>query len=184
MSNFFTRLFGKSKTQLSGSPEEMIHQVMDGVIERGNFSLSFEINKTAEGFSINLSGEDASLVTDREGILIDSFQIFLKRMLQNKFAQEKIEVEVDCNGFLETSAQELRDLAEKLKTSVLEKGQPSYVRALPPRDRKVVHRHLANEPRIRSQSVGEGFCKKIKISIVRPTVNQASPVVGPDETFA
>ena len=89
MSNFFTRLFGKSKTQLSGSPEEMIHQVMDGVIERGNFSLSFEINKTAEGFSINLSGEDASLVTDREGILIDSFQIFLKRMLQNKFAHKK-----------------------------------------------------------------------------------------------
>jgi spoIIIJ-associated protein len=106
-------------------------------------------------------------VTDREGQLIDSFQIFLKRMLQNKHPLEKIEIEVDCDGYLEASAQDLRELAEKLKNATLEKGQATYVRALPPRDRKVVHRYLSDDTRVRSQSVGEGFLKKVKISLVR-----------------
>ncbi len=188
MANFFTKLFGKSRSQLSGSPENMIQQVLDGIIEKGNFNLSFEITQIPEGFSVNLSGEDAVLVTDREGLLIDSFQIFLKRMLQNKFSQEKIEIEVDCEGFLESSAQELKDLADKLKNNVLEKGQPSYMRALAPRDRKVVHRFLANEPRVRSQSVGEGFCKKIKISVARPATSTSAgkdaSAPAQDESFA
>ena len=88
MANFFTKLFSKNKNQLSGSPEDMIQQVLDGIIEKGNFDLSFEITPNEEGFAVNLSGVDAPLVTEKEGLLIDSMQIFLKRMLQNKFPKE------------------------------------------------------------------------------------------------
>jgi spoIIIJ-associated protein len=90
-------------------------------------------------------------------------------MLQNKYPDQNFDIEVDCDGFLDASAKELKDLAEKLKVHVLEKGSPSYVRALPPRDRKIVHRYLAEDGRVKSQSVGEGFCKKIKISLGRHT---------------
>jgi spoIIIJ-associated protein len=165
MANFFSKLFGKSKALNSSNPEGALTETIEGVIDRSGFDLTYEVKKTENGFLINLAGSDSGLCTDREGLLIDSFQIFLKRMLQNKFSDQKIEVEVDCSGFLESSAQELRDVAEKLKNNVLEKGQAAFMRALPPRDRKVVHRYLAEEGKVRSQSVGEGFLKKIKITI-------------------
>jgi spoIIIJ-associated protein len=165
MTNFFSRLFGKGRGASDGNVEESLQKVLDGVIDRGAFELAYEIQATAEGYLVNFSGADAKQLTAKEGVLLDSIQTFLKRMVQNKFPQQKIEIVVDSEGFLEESAQELRTLAEKLKNMVLEKGQASYVRALPPRDRKIVHRHLALDERVKSQSVGEGFCKKIKISL-------------------
>jgi spoIIIJ-associated protein len=45
----------------------------------------------------------------------------------------------------------------------LEKGRSVYFRALPPKDRKIIHQHLASDDRIKSRSVGEGNFKKIKI---------------------
>ncbi len=175
MANFFAKLFGKSEKTGGGSnTENMIHEALDGVIETGGFELDYDLQVIEGGFSVNLIGNDSKLVTDKEGLLLDAFQIFLKRMLQNKFPDHKIELQVDCDGFLESSSQELRDLADKLKAYVLQKGGASYVRALPPRERKVVHRHLAEDVRIKSQSVGDGFCKKIRISLANE-VGTASP---------
>lgn len=166
MANFFSNLFGRNKSAAAGSKshEELIHQAVDGIIDYGGFDLSFEIENTSEGIIVNFTGADAKLLTEKDGLVLDGFQTFLKRMLQNRFPQSDTNLIVDCDGFLENSANELRKLADKLKELVLEKGQVSYVRALPPRDRKTVHRHLALDPRVKAQSVGEGFCKKIRIS--------------------
>jgi spoIIIJ-associated protein len=165
MANFLSRLFGKDKG--ADTPQGTIQFVVDGVLSRGGFDLQAKVEKTEEGFLVNFSGGDSQLVTGKEGLLLDSFQIFIKRLLQNKFPDQKIEVSVDCEGFLEDSAQELKDLAEKLKNYVLDKGGTSFVRALPPRERKIVHRYLAEDERVKSQSVGEGFYKKIRISVAR-----------------
>ena len=183
MANFFTRLFGKSRAnERGGDVEQSICDTLDGVISRGDFKLDYEIQATEEGFSVNFSGEDSELVTGKEGLLLDSFQIFLKRMLQNQFPDRKIDVQVDCDGFVEASSQELRDLAEKLKSHVIEKGGTSYVRALPPRERKVVHRYLAEDQRVKSQSIGDGFCKKIKISLVQDSARRA-PETRPESSL-
>jgi spoIIIJ-associated protein len=116
---------------------------------------------------VNISGDDAKLLTDRDALVLDAMQTFLKRYIQNKHPEKaETNIIVDCNGYLESSAQELKELADRLKNLALEKGQSSYVRALPPRDRKTIHRHLADDDRVKSQSVGEGFCKKIKITPV------------------
>jgi len=40
---------------------------------------------------VNFTGTDSKLLTEKEGLLIDAFQIFVKRMLQNKFPEQKIE---------------------------------------------------------------------------------------------
>jgi spoIIIJ-associated protein len=167
MANFFSKLFGKDKPEAFSSIQSLIQDTLDGVIDKAGFNLTAQVDKNEEGFFINFAGDDSKLVTDREGVLLDSFQIFIKRMLQNKFSDQKIEIQVDCDGFMEASATELKNLAEKLKEHVLEKGTPSYVRALPPRERKIVHRYLAEDGRVKSQSVGDGFCKKIKITLPR-----------------
>lgn len=175
MAGFFSKIFGKKANSWDGSPEEIVQKALDGVIDHGDFSLNFEIAKNAEGFVINLVGKDSKLLTNKDGLVLDAFQTYLKRLMQNRYPDQRIEVKVDCDGFLEVSANELRQLADKLKDSVLKKGQPAFVRALPPRDRKVVHRHLAEDERLRSQSIGEGFCKKIKISLARNNNIDRSP---------
>ncbi len=162
MANFFSRLFGKKS---DSGMESIMSEVVEGVIKHGNFNLDYTVSSNAEAITINFTGDDGHLLTDKDAMVLDGMQTFLKRFIQNKYPDKNLEVIVDCDGYLEASAQDLRDLADKLKINVLERGQASYVRALPPRDRKTVHRHLALDERVKSQSIGEGFCKKIKISI-------------------
>jgi spoIIIJ-associated protein len=112
MGNFFSKLFGRDKSKNSSEPIGAVHEAVEGIIARAGFDLEAQVSQGEEGILINFTGNDAGLVTDREGMLLDSFQIFIKRMLQNRFSDQKIEVHVDCDGFMEDSAQELRDLAD------------------------------------------------------------------------
>ena len=69
----------------------------------------------------------------------------------------------DCDGYREDADNALVELAEKLKGIAIDKNKSVYFRALPPRDRRVVHQHLAQDDRIVSKSIGDGLYKKIKV---------------------
>lgn len=173
MNGFLSRLFGGGKKSSPGAAdvERLVKETLNGVIERGGFDLKFNLTHTEENGEpvviVNFEGADEDLLKDREGQLIDAFQLFLKRVIQHHIADDKTNIVVDCNGYREESSQALVELAEKLKGIALEKGKSVYFRALPPKDRKVVHQYLAGDSRIRSRSIGEGLFKKIKIYPVK-----------------
>lgn len=173
MAGFFSKLFGGGAKKKSGAAETeaLIKDTIQGIIERAGFDLKFSLTHTEENDEplviINFEGADESLLKDREGQLIDAFQLLIKRVLQHHEPEDRTNFIVDCNGFREESNQALIDLAEKLKGIALEKGKSVYFRALPPKDRKVIHQYLANDQRVKSRSIGEGLYKKIKIYPVK-----------------
>jgi spoIIIJ-associated protein len=174
MSGFFSKLFGGKKKESStrtGSPDSaqgLVEETMEGLIERAGLDLSFEVRETAQDeLLVELSGPDEDLLTEKEGALLDAFQLFFKRVTQHQLPDSRVNVSFDCNGYRDESSKALVELAERLKEKALEQGRSVYLRALPPKDRKVVHQHLANDERVRSRSVGDGLFKKIKIYPVK-----------------
>lgn len=166
MTGFFGRLFGggKKKEINENSAASLVEDVMTGLIRRGGLELSCEVFvESDDDIRVELYGEDEGLLCDREGQLLDSFQLFLKRVLQHQMPEENIHVSVDSRGFRQEASQALLDLADKLKGIALERGKSVYIRALPPKDRKLVHQYLAEDGRVKSRSVGDGHFKKIKI---------------------
>ena len=114
-------------------------------------------------FHIEFHGEDEDLFTNKDGALLDAFQLLIKRALQHQLPEDNTRLSCDCNGFREKANQSLKDLAEKLKNRAIDQGKSVYLRALPPKDRKVIHQFLAEDERVKSRSVGDGLYKKIKI---------------------
>lgn len=175
MSGFFSKLFGAGKKRqgapVSGSAGELVRDVMSGLIEKSQLDLSFDVRSESvaesEEITVEISGGDKALLVEKEGALLDSFQLFIKRVLQHQLPDARVNVSFDCNGFRDESSKSLIELAERLKEKALEQGRSVYLRALPPKDRKVVHQYLANDERIRSRSVGDGLYKKIKIYPVK-----------------
>jgi spoIIIJ-associated protein len=175
MTGFFSRIFGGKKKETQhlerqdneSSAVELVREVMEGLIEKAQLDLSFDLksdmNGETEEVTVELSGADEALLKEKEGALLDAFQLFFKRVVQHQIPDSRVNVSFDCNNFREESSKSLIELAEKLKEKCLEQGRSVYVRALPPKDRKVVHQYLANDERVRSRSVGEGLYKKIKI---------------------
>ena len=166
--SLFGKLFGGKKKTSGSDVESLIQETVEGLLDKANFDLDFEIiNKTGDQgepiIMIEFSGTDEELLRDKEGQMIDSIQLFLKRVIQHHFPEDRTDVIIDCNGFIEESSKELVELAEKLKEIALEKGKSVYFRALPPKDRKVIHQYLASDDRVKSRSIGDGLYKKIKI---------------------
>lgn len=173
MSGFFSKLFGGGKKGSGDAKvEDLIRSTLDGLIEMGQFELEYELSWGAAKedepvLLIEFTGADEELLRDKEGQLLDAFQLYAKRVLQHHLPEDRTHVEVDTNGYREESNSALIELAEKLKGIALDKGKPVYFRALPPKDRKIIHQHLADDGRVKSVSIGDGLFKKIKITPVR-----------------
>lgn len=161
----FTKIFGGKSGNQEG--KGLITNLLDGAIEKGGFEISYDIKsvkqKDKNTLRVDFYGEDEKLFTNKDGALLDAFQLFLKRALQHDQPEDSTQVFCDCNGFREKANQNLVELADKLKKRALDQGKSVYVRALPPKDRKIVHQFLAEDERVKSRSVGDGLYKKIKI---------------------
>jgi spoIIIJ-associated protein len=161
------RLFGGGDKKGFKNPKQLIEQVLNGIIERASFELSFDI-ETVDGqenetYKVNFYGDDEQMLTQRDAMLLDSLQLFIKRALQHHFSEQIVNVLCDCNDFRAKENENLEAMIDKLKEKVLAQGKPVYVKALPPKERRVVHQFLARDERVRSKSIGDGHFKKIKI---------------------
>lgn len=172
MTGFLSRLFGGKKkdsgSQADGEVAQLVRSTMEGLIEKGGFDLSFDVKSSDDDkgqpqINVEISGPDEELLKEREGQMIDSIQLFLQRVVQHNFSEDKTSIQIDCNGYREESNAALIELADKLKDTAISKGKSVYIRALPPKDRKIVHQHLAGDDRVKSRSIGDGLYKKIKI---------------------
>lgn len=169
--SFLSKLFG-GKKKASSDVESLISATVEGLIEKAQFELAFDVRSEQNAgeepkITVEFEGADEELLKDKEGQMIDALQLFLKRVIQHHFPEDRTEVLIDCNGYREESSQQLIELAEKLKGIALEKGKSVYFRALPPKDRKIIHQHLASDERVKSRSIGDGLYKKIKIYPVK-----------------
>ena len=178
MTGFFSKLFGKKNSSTEESPSVLIENVLAGLVQEANFRFDYEVlpeEKDPNHINIEIFGEDEDLLRARDGQLLDAIQLFLTRVVQHQLRDERVTIHVDNSGFREHANQELTDLAEKLKSVALDRGKPVYFRALPPRERKVIHQYLAGDARVKSRSVGEGLYKKIKIYPAKGESNPEHP---------
>ncbi|MFN3695910.1 MAG: protein jag [Pseudobdellovibrio sp.] len=182
MAGFFSKLFGGGKkTDL----DSVVEATLNGILEKGGFDLSYnlDVEKKEEvtEIKINFSGQDEELLKDHKGQLLDAFQLIIKRVTQHNFPDIQTNVQVDCGGFREETEAALIERAEHLKTIAIEQGKSVYYRALPPKERKVVHQYLAQDPRVKSRSLGDGLYKKIKIFPVKNQNTEGEDSISAEE---
>ena len=176
MTGFFKKLFGAGTSEESNTEHpaaELTKDLLDELIEVSGFKLQYDVDIDGNNeILVELTGADEDILTAKEGQLLDAIQLFVKRSLQHQLTEHRCTVSIDTNGFREEANQGLIDLAEKLKGIAVSKGKPVYFRALPPRDRKIIHQYLAEDGLVKSRSIGDGLYKKIKIFPVKERGNE------------
>lgn len=176
--SFIGRLFGGGGGDKKSykNPKALIEGVFSRLIEISGLELSFDVtlNKEdeVESYKLNFYGADEDMLTAREGQLLEAFQLFIKRVLQHNFSETPVNVACDSNGFREKETQVLEATIDKLKQKVLAQGRPVYVKALAPKERRIVHQFLAKDDRVKSKSIGDGHYKKIKIFVANASTSQ------------
>ena len=164
----FKKLFkGKEK-----SPGAFVEQILQDLLEKGGFLLSFELKQEEEEIYVDIFGEDEGLLKTKDGRFLSALQTYLNRVVRHHFEEQAIFIRLDSGHFFEDKEQRLLDLADKLKQKALSTGRPVYLKkSLSPFQRRKVHQFLTEGGAVKTSSVGEGFYKNICIT---PTSSKGS----------
>lgn len=145
------------------NPKKEITDILNEILDKGKFSLSFQVSEKEETLQVDIFGEDEGLLKTREGKLLQAFQFYFLCVLRKNFPEFKGRLTVDSNNFWEERRQQLFSLVEELVEKAAETGRPVVLkRSLPPNERRLVHEKVSSDKRVKSLSVGEGFLKNIK----------------------
>ena len=116
----------------------------------------------AGGPVIDLAGEDSGLLIGRRGQTLQALQ-FLVTLIVRKQSGEDVRVVLDVENYRQRRETSLRDMAEKVASRVAETNRSITLEPMSPADRRIIHTSLAENPRVRTESAGEGENRKVTI---------------------
>ena len=164
-----TRLFGMRgkeivirawpKKELDTNP---VTAFLDKLLPCFPLELTYEIKKKNETVFVIFDGEDKSLLLRKDGTLLLALQHILNKVSPHK-------VQVDCEFFRRRKDKRLREYAQQIAQQVSETGKNEVLDPMNPYERRIVHIAVNQVPGITSESLGEGFLKRVKIFPVGKT---------------
>ncbi len=110
----------------------------------------------------NVTGGDSGVIIGKRGQNLEAIQYIVDKII-NKHSDQRIRIQIDVEGYLKTRKESLNKLASRLAEKSKRTGKPSTINQMSAQDRRIVHLALKNDKGVRTQSVGEGYYRKLII---------------------
>ncbi len=158
-----TKLFGiKTKEvvirawEKTASDKPPVLKFLDDILQKYPIDIRYHSQNRNEMLYIIFEGPDKSLLLHKDGALLLALQHIL-----NKISTQK--VQTDCDFYRKKKEQALREQAQAVARRVQESGRPETLDFMNPYERRIIHIAANQMPGITSESIGEGFLKKMTI---------------------
>jgi len=119
-----------------------------------------------EGIGVNwwikVESPNSGHLIGKNGETLQSIQYILRLMASEK-SGEFLPITVDVAGYKEKRESELKELALAMAQNVKTSGYPQEMRPMGAYERRLVHVALQDFPGIKSDSIGEGELRRVKI---------------------
>lgn len=162
-----TKLFGiKSKEIViraqpkSKRGEGTVSEFLDKLLDITPLELKYHTKMKKDIIYIIFDGPDKRLLLRKDGSLLLALQHLL-----NKISTKK--VQTDCDFFRQRKEQELKDHAQHVAQRVQDSGENEILDFMNPYERRIVHVTVNQIPGITSESIGDGFLKRMKIMLAK-----------------
>ncbi len=120
------------------------------------------VQKDPERVLFDVKGGNAGVLIGRRGQTLEAIQYLIEKIV-NKNAAHRIRVQVDIEGYIDGRRNRLEELAGKLSNKAKRTGKPVTLGQLNSHDRRIVHLSLRDDDAVRTQSLGDGFYRKLVI---------------------
>ncbi len=134
--------------------EEIVHEISE------NATVSVRKIKERVYFSIN--GGDSGVLIGKRGQTLEAIQYIIEKII-NKKTNKRVRIMVDVEGYLEKRKTNLKKLATRMAEKAKKIKKPVTIGQMNAHERRIVHIHLKDERGIRTQSIGEGYYRKLMI---------------------
>jgi spoIIIJ-associated protein len=162
---------------LAGTPEERANaaaekgrELLLGILERMGLDADVEIVEQSEAevddddraLVLNIVGDDLGMLIGRQNETLSAIE-FVTRLMVNQQVRTRTSFVVDVNGYRAKRAESLRKLALRMAEQVAESGRTVALEPMPPAERRIIHLALRDNPKVGTQSVGEGDRRKVTL---------------------
>jgi spoIIIJ-associated protein len=145
------------------------------LIRTGEFELTVAVRKAsapeedfeAPEYVVDFAGPDADLLLEKNAALLNAIEhVVLKAVRLEEYLFGKITF--DCHDWRRLRAEELKLMAEVAAQRVVETGDSFTLNPMSPRERRIIHLALREQPQVRTASEGVGPERKVVIHPASP----------------
>lgn len=152
----------------SPSPEDVASalavakELVEKVFIAMDMAAEISLDPNSDPCALNVKVPDPGVLIGKRGQTLEAIQYLVDKVV-NKQCGKGSRVIVDVEGYVETRKTELKELATRLAEKTLKSGKPSTMMRMNAHDRRIVHIALKKNPAVRTQSLGDGYYRKLII---------------------
>ncbi len=109
-----------------------------------------------------VTGGNSAILIGKHGQTLEALQFLTDRAVNQK-RNQRLSVEVDVAGYQAKRRQALVDQAKRMANKANQSKKPVTIGPMRSHERRVIHMTLRSDPRVRTQSTGQGALRKLKI---------------------
>ncbi len=132
---------------------EELREFLQTVVDLMGVPAGVEVTARPEGLLAELTGHDLGRLIGRHGATIDALQL-VAALVVNRRRDERLQVVVDAEGYRARRERTLRALADRAAQKVVREARSIALKPMSAAERKVVHLHLRDHPRVETLSEG------------------------------
>ena len=120
------------------------------------------VEEKADRICFNVSGGNAGVLIGKRGQTLEAIQYLVEKIV-NKHQDAHVRIQIDVEGYLAKRRLNLEQMASRLGDKVKRTGKPITVGQMNAHDRRIIHITLKEEAGVRTQSLGDGYYRKLVI---------------------
>jgi spoIIIJ-associated protein len=140
-----------------------LQEFLEEVISLMGLDAAIETSDTAEAVSAQITGDDLGILIGRHGQTLDALQ-YLAAIVVNGDRRQRRQVIVDAEGYRQRREVTLRALAERTAQKVSRGLAPVTLQPMTAAERKIIHLHLKDNPRVETASEGQEPNRAVVVS--------------------
>ena len=141
---------------------EIAKELTIGLLER------MGVKKEVEGFlkegnlCLEIKGDQEGVLIGKHGRTLESLQMLINRMV-NKRLRNAVRVVLDIDDYRKRRIGSMTDIALRIGEKAKRIGHSLTIGPFNSHDRRIIHLTLKEDPHLKTESLGEGELKKVKI---------------------
>ena len=141
---------------------EIAKQLTIGLLNRMGLKTEVEGFFKEGNLYLEIKGDQGGILIGKYGRTLESLQMLINRMV-NKKMKNSMRVVIDIDDYRKRRSDSMVKMAQRLGEKTKRTGHSLTVGPFNAHDRRIVHLTLKEDPFLKTESLGEGDLKKIKI---------------------
>ena len=138
--------------------KQALKKIVDGITSGATVSVS----RKREKLFFDISGGESGVLIGKRGQTLESIQYLLEKMI-NKRNTNRVRTVVDVEGYIEKRRNNLQQMALRMADKAKRINKPVTIGKMNAHDRRIIHIHLKDDSGVRTQSIGDGYFRKLMI---------------------